>query len=119
MKNLFILTVSFFLIFASCSKKDDAIVCLDDAYTGTYVGNVTINNVTSAATIKFTKKGCSEAQIETTADIGDKNIASITQNGENGFTGTLTAYGSPISMKLSGNTITIIANSRYSFVGTK
>ena len=107
------------LMLFSCSKKDIEVPCLEDSYTGTYVGNLIIDNVTTAATVKFTKKGCSDAQIESAAAIGDKNISSIYPNSENGYTGTLTLYGSPISVKLIGNSITIIANARYSFTGTK
>jgi hypothetical protein len=67
----------------------------------------------------LTKKQCNEAQIESAANIGDKNIASITPNGQNGYVGTLVADGSPITMSLTGNTINIVANTKYSFIGTK
>lgn len=119
MKKQIALVLVFLLVLVSCSKKDDEITCLEDVYSGTYVGNITIGSQTTPASVKFTKKSCSDAQIESAADIGDKNISSIFPNGDNGFSGTLTQYGSPISMKLTGNTITIIANSRYTFIGTK
>ena len=57
--------------------------------------------------------------MESAADIGDKNINSITPNGQNGYNGKLVVDGSAISMSLSGNTVTIIANTRYTFVGNK
>ena len=121
MKNLLALFFAAFLFLISCSKKDDAVPvpCFNDSYTGTYTGNITINSVTSAATLKLTKKGCYEATMESAADIGDKNINSITPNGQNGYNGKLVVDGSAISMSLSGNTVTIIANTKYTFVGTK
>ena len=121
MKNLLTLLFVAFLFLVSCSKKDDAvpIPCFDDSYTGTYNGNIAINNVSSQATLKLTKKGCYEATMESAADIGDKNIISITPNGQNGYIGKLVVDGSAISMSLSGNTITIVANTKYTFVGTK
>ena len=121
MKNLLSLLFIAFLLLISCSKKDDVVPvpCFDDSYTGTYTGNITINSVSSQATLKLTKKACYEATMESAADIGDKNINSITPNGQNGYNGKLVIDGSAISMSLSGNTITIIANTKYSFVGTK
>ena len=121
MKNLFTLFFVAFLFLVSCSKDDDPVPvpCFNDSYTGTYVGNITINSVTSAATLKLTKKACYEATMESAADIGDKNINSITPNGQNGYIGKLVVDGSAISMSLSGNIITIIANTKYSFVGNK
>ena len=121
MKNLLILFFAAFLFLISCSKDDNVVPvpCFNDSYTGTYTGNITINNVTSAATLKLTKKACYEATMESAADIGDKNINSITPNGQNGYMGKLVIDGSAISMNLIGNTITIIANTKYSFVGNK
>ncbi len=118
MKKLFTLLFLTLLLIISCSK-DDEVVCFDDAYNGTYVGKVIINQVASDATIKLTKKGCNEAQIESAANIGDKNINSIIPNGQGGYVGKLVADGSAISISLSGNTISIVANTKYSFVGTK
>jgi hypothetical protein len=119
MKKLFTLLFLTSLVILSCSKKDDPIACFDDAYNGTYNGTITINQVSSPATIKLTKKGCYDAQIESAANIGDKNINAIAPNGQNGYNGTLVAYGSSISMGLNGNTISIIADSKYSFIGNK
>lgn len=119
MKKLFTLLFLTSLVFISCSKKDDEVVCFDDIYNGTYSGTVIINQVRSPASIKLTKKGCNEAQIESAADIGDKNINSIISNGQGGYIGKLALDGSAISMVLTGNTINIVANSKYSFIGTK
>ena len=115
MKNLLSLLFVAFLLLLSCSKKDDVVPvpCFDDSYTGTYTGNITFNGgASSQATLKLTKKACYEATMESAADIGDKNINSITPNGQNGYNGKLVVDGSAISMNLSGNTITIIANTR-------
>ena len=117
MKKLLTLLLATSLFIGSCSKKDDEPICFDDAYSGTYVGNIVINQVSKPESIKLTKKGCNEAQIETQAPIGDKNISSITLSG-NGYVGKL-VDGSDISMVLSGNSITIVANTKYSFTGTK
>ena len=119
MKKLFTLLFLTSLLVISCSKKDDEVVCFEDIYNGTYSGIVIINQVQSPATIKLTKKGCNEAQIESAADIGDKNINSIISNGQGGYVGKLVADGSAISMSLTGNTITIVANTKYSFIGNK
>lgn len=119
MKKLFTLLFLTSLLFISCSKKDDEVVCFDDAYNGTYTGTVIINNVSSQANIKLTKKNCNDAQIESAANIGDKNISNIVSNGQGGYVGKLVADGSAISMSLTGNTITILANTKYSFIGTR
>ncbi len=120
MKKFSILLLSSAMLLFSCSKNDDnPIACFADAYNGTYVGNVVINQTSSPATIKLTKKGCYEAQIESAANIGDKNINSIVPNGQNGYIGKLVIDGSAVSIVLNGNTITIIANTKYSFVGTR
>lgn len=119
MKKLGILLCLFSILLISCSQNDDpAIACFTDGYNGTYVGNVVINQVSSPATIKLTKKGCYEAQIESAANIGDKDINSIVPT-QNGYIGKLSLDGSAISMVLNGNTITITANTKYSFVGTR
>ncbi|RTY92482.1 hypothetical protein [Flavobacterium sp. GT3R68] len=117
MKNLFILLFSTVLFSTSCSK-DDSVSCFNDSYTGTYDGNITINGQMSASTVKLTKKGCYIATIESASNIGDKNISSITPNGQDGFVGKL-VDGTSISMNLNANTITIIANSKYTFEGVK
>ena len=121
MKKLFLLAFITTTLLLSCSKKDEpsAIVCFDDTYNGTYNGTLTINQISSLATLKVTKKGCYEAQLESASNIGDKNINSIIPNGQNGFNGKFTEDGSGIIMTLSGNKINIVANTKYSFVGTK
>ena len=120
MKRLYAFLCLLSILLISCSKNNDAtIACFTDGYNGTYVGTVTINQVASPATIKLTKKDCYEAQIESAANIGDKNISAIVPNGQNGYIGKLVVDGSVISFVLNANTITIIANTKYSFVGTK
>ena len=122
MKKLFTLLLFSSLLFVSCSKKDDPIAtvpCFDDAYNGTYTGTLTINQVQSPAIVKVTKKGCYDAQIESPAIVADKNINALAPNGQGGYNGKFVDDGSAFSISLSGNTISIVANTKYSFVGTK
>ena len=122
MKRLFTLLLLTSLLVVSCSKKDDTIAtvpCFEDAYNGTYTGTITINQVSSPAIVKVTKKGCYDAQIESPAIVADKNINALAPNGQGGYNGKFVADGSTFSISLSQNTINIVANTKYSFVGAK
>ncbi len=119
MKKLLTLLLAISLFIGSCSKKDDDPICFDDAYNGTYTGTLTVNQVQSPAIVKVTKKGCYDAQIESPAIVADKNINALAPNGQGGYNGKFVEDGSAITISLSGNTISIAANTKYSFTGTK